>query len=100
MICPIFDDVIQHAACDSTCTPDVDLNEKRIFLHLPFNPKDTPSQRFQQIFHDTLLKPPGEPTFPNLQNVLDAPNQTNQMIVAYHWLHNLKQILFPCRFAP
>ena len=95
---PIFYDAIRRASQLRPIHTEPDTFEKRVFLHLPYNPQDSPSSTFQRIFRKTLMQPPGEPPLPTLTNGMGYPIQTNRMIVAYHWPHNLKNLLFPRRF--
>lgn len=74
---------------------DTDDEEKRVFLHLPFHPKDPSSTQIQQLFRETLLHPPGEPLLSSLRNRNESCIGTNRLIVAYHRPRNLRNILFP-----
>jgi hypothetical protein len=96
---PIFHDAICRASAENTAPAESVWFEKRIFLHLPYNPKVAPSKCLQRIFRTTLLQPPGEPTLPSMLNHREAPIRTNRLIVAYHRPPNLKNLLFPRRFA-
>jgi hypothetical protein len=96
---PIFSDAILRASTENATPTESIWFEKRIFLHLPYNPKDVPSKCLQRVFRSTLLQPTGEPPLPCMLNHQEAPIRTNRMIVAYHRPHNLKNLLFPRRFA-
>jgi hypothetical protein len=98
IIRPIFDDAIKRASTKRPPPTEPDLDEKRIFLHLPYNPGDASSSTFQRIFRSTLLQPPGEPHLPEMLSETGDPIRTNRMVVAYHRPPNLKNLLFPRRF--
>lgn len=95
---PILSDAVLRASTEPTAPIESIWFEKRIFLHLPYNPKDVPSKCLQRIFRSTLLEPPGEPPLPTMVSAKGAPIKTNRMIVAYHRPLNLKNLLFPRRF--
>jgi hypothetical protein len=96
---PIFDDAFLAASCAILPNPRDAFFEKRFFLHLPYNPQDPPSKVFQHVFRNTLLTPSGEIVLPAMHNNFGAKIKTNRMIVAYHRPPNLKNLLFPHRFA-
>jgi hypothetical protein len=98
LIRPIFDDAIQRASTTRPPSTEPAKYEKRVFLHLPFNPKDASSSTFQRIFRTTLLQPNGEPHLQDMLSETGDPIRTNRMVVAYHRPPNLKNLLFPRRF--
>jgi hypothetical protein len=91
---PIFKSAIKKAHTKKPAITDSN-DEKRCFLHLDYHPEDPSSTVIQQIFRNTMLLPPGEPTLPLLESRRGYRLETNRMIIAYHRPHNLKNILFP-----
>jgi hypothetical protein len=100
LIRPIFEDAVLRESIKRRPPTEPAPYEKRVFLHLPFNPKDAPSSFFQRTFRSTLLQPSGEPSLPTMLSAAGDPIRTNRMVVAYHRPHNLKNLLFPRRFDP
>ena len=68
---------------------------RRIFLHLPYHPRDPQRKCLQAIFRRTILQPKDEPHFTNLQNLHGGWVEVERMIVAYHRQPNLRTLLFP-----
>jgi hypothetical protein len=95
ILSPLFQLAISKAHSKLATATDSANDEGRCFLHLTYHPQDPASQSIQNIFRKTLLKPPGEPTLPDLRSFKGARLETNRMIVAYHMPHNLKNLLFP-----
>ena len=60
---------------------------------------DPPRHFLQHVFQDTLLHPPDLHPLPTLCNFEDTPLNNARLDVAYHQLHNLKPLLFPCKLC-
>jgi hypothetical protein len=73
------------------------LSRERVFLHLPFHPRDPRSRQIQKLFRSTVLSPPGEPPLWELPNHLDIPSNIRRLIVCYHRPKNLENLLCPRR---
>jgi hypothetical protein len=95
ILSPLFQLAISKAHLRRATATDSNDDEERCFLHLTYHPQDPSSQSIQNIFRKTLLKPPGEPSLPDLRSFKGARLETNRMIVAYRRPHNLKNLLLP-----
>lgn len=87
-------DAYRLASTQPKPEPDSDLNS-RVFLHVPFHPRDPPRRHLQQLFRRIILQPPGEPYFANLHNFHGGYVGIDRITVAYHRQHNLRNLLFP-----
>ncbi len=91
---PLFEMAIKKAHTKKTATIDFN-DEKRCYLHLSYHPQDPSSTVIQQTFRNTLLRPSGKPSLPELRSFRGYPLETDPMVIAYHRPHNLKNLLFP-----
>ena len=71
------------------------LNEKRIYLHLRYNPHDPVRGDIQTLFSENVLLPKGETPLQDLRNQKGYKMGTNRLIVCYHRHWNLRNYLFP-----
>jgi len=67
-------------------------NATKLFLHLPYHPKDPTSSTLQQLFRDHVLSPLGEDPLFELDNGTGAKVAINGMITCYHCHPNLGNI--------
>ena len=101
---PIFMDAIKRA-------PLIDAKRKRnepkpsldhtCLLHIPFHPSDPPRTHLQNIFKTTML--PQDHTehipLPDIINHKGRRLKIDRLIICYHRQRNIKDCLFPRKFA-
>ena len=94
---PLFNNAIRNVITQKERQPDDP--RVRLFLHLPYNPRDKMSSREIQAFcRRVLFAPPGEPAFCQLTDKDGYYCGFNRLTIAYHRQRNLKNLLFPRKF--
>ena len=73
--------------------------ERKIFLHLDFNPFDPSRRNIQALAKKTLMHPPGEPSLARVSNGQGGRIGIEQLVIAYHRPKNIKDILVPRKFG-
>jgi hypothetical protein len=75
----------------------VQSNERQLFLHCDFTPSKNWST-IRSIFSSTVAHPPSEPPLPALRNRFGHRLDPYRLIVAYHRLPNLRNLLCARKF--
>jgi hypothetical protein len=70
-----------------------------LFIHLPYHPRDPNSTVIQEVFRQTLLRPPEKIPLPLLRTRRGHPFQQERLIVAYHRHLNLGNMLSPRKLS-
>jgi hypothetical protein len=98
---PVFQDAQDYLAnrCQRLAWPTLANKNKqareRVFLHLPFHPRDPRSRKIQQIFREEVLTPLAQAPLWALTNHLATPSNIRRMIVCYHRPKSLQNLLCP-----
>jgi len=98
MIGPMLTEAVKHVEDRLRTAPAEGTHNPRLFLHMPFHPRDPASNVLQRTFRDNLLQPERETELPSLRNRDGAYFCIDRMTVAYHRPLNLKNLLFPRKF--
>jgi hypothetical protein len=88
-IFPLFLKAIQRVYDQSSLLP-TKVDEKLIFLHLPYHTDDVPSTTIQRLFKETLKAP---------NSCLPYAPPYDRLIIAYHRQKNLTNLLCPRKFG-
>jgi hypothetical protein len=71
--------------------------DKHIFFHITYHPQLPPSKVTQQLWRVLVFAPLGEKTFNQLKNSSGHHVPIKRLILAYHQLLNLANLLLYCK---
>lgn len=82
---------------NTTATPGNNRNTiaNRVFLHVAYHPGGPPASELHKLFQDVLVSPPDDVHVTGIQNMQGYHFPCDRLIVAYHRLRNLGNILSP-----
>ena len=90
---------VQKAENTVTINTAAEHEPPRLFLHVPYHPRDPASNTIQKTFRDVLLQPDKEtPLWLLRRNHERGYLNVHRMTIAYHRPFNLKNLLSPRKF--